>query len=458
MDYLFDTSGDRQAMLRTLGVERVEDLFDGIPANCRLSSGLKLPAPLGELELQQHMESLAGKNCHAGHQACFLGGGSYDHFVPSVVDSIASRAEFYTSYTPYQPEASQGNLQVMFEYQSLICELTGMDVSNASLYDGASAVAEGVLMCLHAAPRGGTVLVPHTMHPEYRDVLATYLKHMQATLRVIDTELSLLTVAELQRHLGNDTCCVVLQQPNFLGQIESLQELADVTHKAGASLVVSCDPVSLGILKRPGDQGADIVVAEGQSLGTPLSAGGPYLGILACRETFLRRMPGRIAGETVDRKGRRCWVLTLQTREQHIRREKATSNICTNQGLLALRAAVYLAVVGGQGLRDVADLATRKAHYAAQRIADCERFEVVGDAPFFKEFVVRDGGGQVESLLAHAANRGFLAGLPLGRWYPQFRDCFLVAVTEKRTRHEIDAWAKCLASAPVSRLEATHNA
>jgi len=456
MDYLYDTLADRQAMLRAVGVERIDDLFDGIPPNCRLAGQLKLPAPLGELELQQHMETLSGKNNHAGSHTCFLGGGSYDHFVPSVVDSIASRGEFYTSYTPYQPEASQGNLQVMFEYQSLICELTGMDVSNASLYDGASAVAEAVLMCLHASPRGGTVIVPSSLHPEYREVLATYLRHMSATLRVIDTELSPLTAEELQRHVGNDTCCVVLQQPNFFGQIESLQKLADVTHKAGGALVVSCDPISLGILKRPGDVGADIVVAEGQSLGTPLLAGGPYLGILACRESFLRQMPGRIAGETVDRKGRRCWVLTLQTREQHIRREKATSNICTNQGLLALRAAIYLAAVGGQGLRDVSDLATRKAHYAAQQLAEQERFHVLADSPFFKEFVVRDRAGQVESLLSHARQRGFLAGLPLGRWFPQYRDYFLVAVTEKRTRHEIDAWVNCLAQAPAGDIALAH--
>jgi glycine dehydrogenase subunit 1 len=458
MDYLYDSAADRQAMLREIGVDRVEDLFQGIPEQCRLPRLLNLPDPLGELELQQHMESLASLNRHAGHQGCFLGGGCYDHFVPSVVDAIASRAEFYTSYTPYQPEASQGNLQVMFEYQSLICDLTGMDVSNASLYDGGSAVAEAVLMCLSALPRGGRVVVPHTVHPEYREILGTYLSHMSARLEVIDTDKSPLSAEELARHLNDDTCCVVIQQPNFLGQIEALEGLADVTHRAGAQLIVTCDPISLGLLKRPGDQGADIVVAEGQSLGTPLSAGGPYLGILACRERFMRRMPGRIAGETVDRKGRRCWVLTLQTREQHIRREKATSNICTNQGLLALRAAIYLASVGGQGLHDVADLATRKAHYAAQKIVENDRFELASVAPFFKEFVVRDRADQVDSLLAHAAQHGILAGLRLGPWYPSLRDCFLVAVTEKRTRAQIDAWYECLTHAPVARAEAAHHA
>ena len=319
-------------------------------------------------------------------KVCFLGGGSYDHFIPAVVDDVASRGEFYTSYTPYQAEASQGNLQAFFEYQTLISQLTGMDVSNASLYDGGSAAAEAVLMALQRHAAHGRVVVAGSVHPEYRQILATYLANLGielVTRRHARRDVS--TPDELAAAVDDETACVVVQHPNFFGCLEDVERLAEIAHDAGALFVVAVDPISLGLLKRPGDYGADIAVAEGQSLGTPMSYGGPYLGIMACREQFVRRMPGRLVGQTVDRRGKRCWVLTLQTREQHIRREKATSNICTNQGLFALRAAIYLAALGPQGLREVAELCLQKAHYAAEQLdgrralrpgvrpADCSR-------------------------------------------------------------------------------------
>ncbi len=435
-------------MLEAIGVESIDQLFDVIPDSLRLSGPLNLPPAMGEMELTQHMSRLASQNMPAGGSACFLGGGSYDHFIPSVVDTIASRGEFYTSYTPYQPEVSQGNLQAMFEYQTLICQLTGMDVSNASLYDGGSAVAEAALMCMSVTKRLGKVVVADSMHPEYRQILHSYLKNLDTQVVTVSAPQGKVDVSELTSAVDDKTACVLLQHPNFFGCLEEVQSIADLAHEAGALLVVSFDPVSLGRLKRPGDLSADVVVAEGQSLGSPMSYGGPYLGIMACRGPFLRRMPGRIAGQTVDRRNRRCWVLTLQTREQHIRREKATSNICTNQGLFALRAAVYLAALGPSGLREVAELCLQKSHYAARQIVQSDRFELAWNQPFFKEFVVRDRHGQVDQLLAGARQSGILAGLPLGEFYPELDDCFLVTVTEKRTKTEIDAWSDCLSCSP----------
>jgi glycine dehydrogenase subunit 1 len=396
------------------------------------------------MELSAHLAELAAKNRPAGQSACFLGGGSYDHFIPAIVDYVASRGEYYTSYTPYQPEASQGNLQVFFEYQTLITQLTGMEVSNASLYDGGSAAAEAVLMALGATGRKGRVVTSASVHPEYRQILATYLANSDVELVTVGTPEGTISPGELQAAVNSDTACVLLQHPNFFGCLERVERLIEIAHAAGALAVVSVDPISLGLLKRPGDYGADIVVAEGQSLGSPMAFGGPYLGIMACREAFVRRMPGRIAGETVDRRGRRCFVLTLQTREQHIRREKATSNICTNQGLLALRATVYLAALGPHGLREAAELCLRKARYAAGRLAGEPKLALAFDRPSFKEFVVRAGSATVDELVARAAKRGILAGVPLGRWYPALADCLLVSVTEKRTKSEIDALAQCL--------------
>jgi glycine dehydrogenase subunit 1 len=442
MPYTYNTPDDERAMLQSIGVHSVQELFEFVPDEFRLQRPLDLPPALGELELTQQLSALAAGNANAQQKVCFLG----DHFVPAVVDALAGRSEYYTSYTPYQPEVSQGNLQVMFEYQSLICQLTGMDVSNASLYDGGSAVAEAVLLAMSVTGRH-RVVVPASVHPEYRQILETYFTCIGAELVTVPAPGGVVSLADVAAAVNGETACVVVQHPNFFGCLEDVAAIADVAHAAGALLIQSFDPISLGVLRRPGDLGADVAVAEGQCLGTPLLFGGPYLGIMACKEQFVRRMPGRIAGQTVDRRGRRCWVLTLQTREQHIRREKATSNICTNQGLFALRAAIYLAEMGPHGLKEVAELCVRKAAYAKQQLTAQPRFASVFDRPAFKEFVVRDTQGRVQELLEQAVDAGYFAGVPLSRWYPDLADCFLVAVTEKRTRQEIDGLVQALTGA-----------
>ena len=440
MPYTYNTPAQQEEMLQAIGADSVDHLFDVIPDSMKLDRPLNIPPALGELELTSHMQELARQNTNITENTCFLGAGSYDHFVPAVVDTLAARGEFYTSYTPYQPEVSQGNLQVMFEYQTLICQLTGMDVSNASLYDGGSAAVEAMLMAISITRRNSKIIVLESVHPEYRQIIKTYFATIGTKVVTVSD------ASELQSVLDQSTAAVLVQSPNFFGGIEDIQTVAEQVHEAGALLVCSIDPISLGLLKRPGDAGVDIVVAEGQSLGPPLLYGGPYLGIMACREEFVRRLPGRLAGQTVDEDGKRCWVLTLQTREQHIRREKATSNICPNQGLFALRAAIYLSVMGPTGMRDVATLCLQKAHYAQQKLTQLDRFESIGDQPFFKEFVIRDKQNDIAGLLRKAADFNLLAGVDLGRWYPQLEDCLLVAVTEKRTIHEIDQLVEVLGS------------
>ena len=444
MPYTINTPADQQAMLEAIGVSSVEELFAGIPPEVRLQDDLELPAAKGELELTQHLSKLAGKNHSADNATCFLGGGSYDHFIPAVVDAIASRGEFYTSYTPYQPEVSQGNLQAMFEYQTLICQLTGMDVSNASLYDGGTAALEGVLMCLASAKQRNKVLVPASVHPEYRQILTTYFANLDAEVVTLPTPDGCLELGQLKSELDEKTACVLIQHPNFFGCLEDVQAIVDAAHEAGALVVQSFDPISLGILKRPGDFGVDVAVAEGQSLGNPMAFGGPYLGIMACREKFVRRMPGRIAGQTVDRRGKRCFVLTLQTREQHIRREKATSNICTNQGLFALRSTIYMSAMGPHGLQRTSELCLHKARYAVEQLTASGRLELLFSQPTFKEFVLRDRENNVGELLDSALKKNVHAGVPLGQWYPDLEDCFLVAVTEKRTKADIDQLAELI--------------
>ncbi|MGI9428712.1 MAG: aminomethyl-transferring glycine dehydrogenase subunit GcvPA [Bythopirellula sp.] len=445
MPYLYNTPEDQQEMLAAIGAESIDELFDPIPDALKLGRPLEIPVAISEMELDQHLRVLAEKNAHAGNSVCFLGGGCYDHFVPAVVDTVGSRSEFYTSYTPYQAEASQGNLQVVFEYQSMISRLTGMDVSNASLYDGASSAAEAVLMAISSTRRHGKVIVPASLHPEYRATIATYLENLDVEIVEIATPTGVIDVELLTAAIDDTTAAVVLQQPNFFGCIEAAQEVAAVAKEAGALLITAFDPISLGVLKRPGDYGTNIAVAEGHTLGTPMSYGGPFLGIMACDQSLVRRMPGRIAGQTVDRNGNRCFVLTMQTREQHIRREKATSNVCTNQGLFALRATVYLSQLGPQGLRETAHLCLQKSRYAAETLCQHERFALAFEAPTFKEFVIRDAENDVEQLIRSVEKDGFLAGVPLGKWYPELSDCFLVAVTEKRTKAEIDALVGCLA-------------
>jgi glycine dehydrogenase subunit 1 len=398
------------------------------------------------------LQELAARNVPAGEAVCFLGGGSYDHFIPAVVDAIAGRSEFYTAYTPYQAEASQGSLQAFYEFQTLVCQLTGLEVANASLYEGGSAVAEAVIMAMAVTGRTGKIALAESVHPEYRRTLSTYLANQETRIETLPAPAGFLDPSEVNRVLDEQTACLVVQHPNFFGCLEEVEELARLVHERGVLFVVSFDPISLGLLKRPGQYGADIAVAEGQCLGNPMVSGGPYVGLLSCRgdREFLRKVPGRLVGETTDRNGKRCWVLTLQTREQHIRREKATSNICTNQGLFALRAAVYLAALGPQGLEETAELCLRKAHYAAERLTQLEGVTLAFRRPFFKEFTVRVPGLAAD-LLQRLFDDGYHAGLQLGRWYPELASCISVAVTEKRTRDEIDGLARAWAQAVASR-------
>ncbi|MSR59967.1 MAG: aminomethyl-transferring glycine dehydrogenase subunit GcvPA [Planctomycetaceae bacterium] len=447
MAYLYNTPQQQREMLQTIGVDSIDELFDQIPAGLRLGRPLDLPPALTEIELESHLRELGAKNGSPLQRVCFLGGGSYDHFIPAAVDAIASRSEFYTAYTPYQAEASQGTLQAFFEYQSLICQLTGMDVSNASLYEGGTAVSEAVFMAMRATDRHGKVVLLGSVHPEYREVCETYLRQINCELVVVPTPEGVADVAAVRKAVDDQTACLVIQQPNFFGCLEQTQELVAAAHAVGALAVVSFDPISLGLLSRPGEYGADIAVAEGQSLGTPMQYGGPYLGILTCRQEFVRKMPGRLIGETVDRAGRRCYVLNLQAREQHIRREKATSNICTNQGLMALRATVYLSLLGPAGLREAAELCTRKAHYAADRLTSVSGIELAFRAPFFKEFTLRCRHG-ADRVVAQAGAAGFDLGPGLARFRRAGLDAaneyLVVAVTEKRTRAEIDALVAAL--------------
>jgi glycine dehydrogenase subunit 1 len=448
--YTLNTPADRQAMLKTVGAASFDDLLTAIPAAVRLRRPLDLPPALAEQELTRLLQSLAAKNANADTHACFLGGGAYDHFIPAVVDAIASRGEYYTAYTPYQAEASQGTLQVGFEYQTMVCQLTGLDVANASLYDGGSAAAEAVIMAVNVTGRSGKVVVAESVHPEYRQILATYLADLNIQIVTVPTPHGYLDPDDLRKAVDDQTACVLVQHPNFFGSLEEVESIAKVAKAKGALFVVSFDPISVGLLKRPGDYGADIAIAEGQCLGNYLMYGGPYLGLLACRQEFVRKVPGRLVGQTVDRHGNRCWVLTLQTREQHIRREKATSNICTNQGLLALRATIYLAALGPNGLKETADLCARKAHYAAEQLTHVPGVQLAFDRPFFKEFTIRVPG-DVNAILAGLAEDGYLAGLPLGRYYPHLPNCVSAAVTEKRTKAEIDG----LVAALSNRLNAT---
>jgi len=439
--YLFTTPEQQKEMLSTIGVSSIDDLFDTIPADLRMKRPLDLPAAMSELELEQFARQLAARDREP--RACFMGGGAYDHFVPSVVDEITSRGEFYTAYTPYQPEASQGSLQAFFEYQSLICRLTGMEASNASLYEGGTALSEAAFMAMRATNRHSRIVVLGSVHPEYRQVLSTYVGNLGYEIVTVPTPNGTADVQAVADAVDEQTACVLMQHPNFFGCLEEVREITKIAQSKGALAVVSFDPISLGMLERPGDYGVDIAVAEGQSLGIPLQYGGPYLGVMACKNEHVRKMPGRIIAETKDRDGRRCYVLGLQTREQHIRRDKATSNICTNQGLLALRATIYLSLLGPKGIQEVAELCCRKAHYAAEQLVKSGQVELVFDRPFFKEFFVRAKGG-TEKWLEKTRAAGFDVGPTMAQLKaadPQLPEGVLVAVTESRTRGEIEGLA-----------------
>ncbi|RJQ05870.1 MAG: aminomethyl-transferring glycine dehydrogenase subunit GcvPA [Bacillota bacterium] len=439
--YLPNTDADRKAMLAEMGLGSMEDLFADIPAEVRFKGSMKLPPALSEPELVRHMKELAGMNADAGSWVVFLGGGSYDHFIPSVVGHVVGRSEFYTAYTPYQPEVSQGVLQSIYEYQTLICRLTDMEVSNASMYDGASAMAEAALIAC-AATRRARIVVPMTVHPEYRETVRTYARGPAIEIVEVpyDSKTGQADLGALEKTVDDATAAVLLAHPNFFGCLENPDEVSRIAHDKGALFVVAVDPISLGLLKPPGAYGADIALGEGQPLGNPMSFGGPYLGFLATSEKLVRRMPGRIAGATVDLDGDRGFVLTLQTREQHIRREKATSNICSNEALNALAAAVYLTTMGKEGLVEVARLCLEKTAYARDQIWKVPGYSVPFSAPVFKEFAVR-GPGSLKEVNARLAGRKMLVGPGLGTAYPELNGCFLVATTEKRTKAEIDGLA-----------------
>lgn len=437
MRYLPNTERDRQAMLAAIGAKSVADLFADIPERTRLGRELKLPAPLAETELRSHLRSLAAQNADVERYTCFLGGGAYDHYIPSVVGHVISRNEFYTAYTPYQPEVSQGTLQTIYEYQTMIAELTGMDVANASMYDGASAAAEAILLSKASNGRSG-VVVSRGLHPESRAVCRTYTSGQGVTFLEVPLAADGSTDQQRATALVTDkTTCLIVQYPNFLGVIEPLAELAKAAHDKGALFVVVSNPIALGVLNPPGMFGADVVCGEGQPLGLPLGFGGPYLGFFACLEKYQRRMAGRLSGQTVDNRGQRAFVLTLQTREQHIRREKATSNICSNEALCALAACVYLTDLGKQGLQEVAMQCLQKAHYAQERITRLPGFGPAFAGPFFHEFAVRIPV-PVARLQKGLLERGILGPLDLGRFYPEYEGLGMFAVTEKRTRKEID--------------------
>jgi glycine dehydrogenase subunit 1 len=445
MRYISNTPAQQKEMLRLIGASSIEDLLVRIPAKARLSQPLNLPSALAEMDLVRQLRRMGGENAAADDYACFLGAGSYDHAIPSPINHLISRGEFFTAYTPYQPEASQGTLRSIFEYQSMMAELTGMDVANASIYDGASSLAEAVLMA-HSVTGRDAIALSRGVNPLYCQVVETYAEGPGLKLKSVPLGDGVTDLDALRKSVSSGTAAVVVQYPNFFGCLEDIKAAADIAHAAGALLVVVADPVNLGLLTPPGALGADIVVGEGQGLGVPMSFGGPNLGVFAAKQELVRRMPGRLVGATVDLDGQRGFVLTLQTREQHIRREKATSNICTNVALCALMATIYVAIMGKRGLRKVGELSVAKAHYAAKTFAAIPGVRLRYGAPFFKEFTLQLPKSP-ERVVKRLTKEKILAGVPLKTLDRAHKDCLLVAVTEKRTKDEIDAYAAALAAA-----------
>ena len=444
MRYIPHTAGDVTQMLERIGVATLEDLFVEVPESVRLKRPLDIQEPASETELLRELKALALGNATPETHKSFLGGGAYHHFIPTVIDHLISRSEFYTAYTPYQPEISQGTLQAVFEFQTLICQLTGMDAANASMYDGASACAEAVLMAMRLTRRK-KVLLSKALNPRYRGVVATYCRYLG--MELVDVAVAAdgrTDLEDLAAKLDDSTAVVVAGYPNYFGVIEDVAALADKSHEYGAKLVTAVsEPIALGLLKSPGELGADIVAGDGQSFGLPLSFGGPYVGFFAVRQKDVRGMPGRLVGETTDLEGQRGFVLTLATREQHIRREKATSNICSNQGLCALMATIFMSLLGKQGLREMAEQNLAKAAYARKQLSGIKGFSLVFDGPAFNEFVVRSEA-PVTEVLSQLEEAGILGGIPLGEDYPEMADCFLVCVTEQNQREEIDALVAAL--------------
>jgi glycine dehydrogenase subunit 1 len=439
--YIPNNKHDEKFMLDSLGIQSMDELFADIPADVKLNRDLAIGSPMSELELTSHVKDLASKNQGSEQFTCFLGAGAYDHYIPSIIDHITSRSEFYTAYTPYQPEISQGTLQVIFEYQTMITNLTGMDVANASIYDGATACAEASMMSVDNTKRK-TIVVSKTVHPEVRKVLKTYMDFKDMNILEVDHRDGVTDIEKLRLAVDGNIAGVVLQSPNFFGVIEDLTEAEKIIHQNKSMFIMYTDPIALSILKSPREIGADIVVGEGQVLGNSLSYGGPYLGFMAATSKLMRKMPGRIVGQTEDVDGKRGFVLTLQTREQHIRRHKATSNICSNQALNALRAAVYLITMGKEGLREVAQQCVQKSHYAMEQLTKDGKYTLAFNKPFFREFVIKsevDGELVNQKLL----DNKIIGGYHLNKDYG-YQNHLMFSVTEKRTKEEIDNLAKTM--------------
>lgn len=440
MRFIPVTCEEQVEMLARVGARSVDELFSDIPEDARLARPLTLPEPMSEIALSAHLESLAGRDLDGSRVVSFLGAGIYDHYVPAIVDAVVSKPAFFTAYTPYQPEVSQGTLQAVYEFQSMICQLTGMEVSNASMYDGATAFTEAALMAARVTKRD-RVVVSGAVHPEWRETLATYVE--SGTLEVVEVPVAggVTDVSAVEGALDERTAAVLVSSPTFYGTLEDLAALGALAHDAGALFVVATDPMLLGVLEPPAAYGADIVVGEGQALGNAASFGGPGLGLFACRKAHIRQMPGRVAGKTTDVDGRTGFVLTFSTREQHIRREKATSNICSNHALNALAAGVYLAAAGAEGLAGIGEACVAKAHYLEAALVGTGRFERVFNAPFAREFALRYTG-EVSAMQRHMLERGFLAGVDLGRFAANDAGLVLFAVTERHTREVLDRFVE----------------
>lgn len=439
--YIPTTPDELQEMLGAIGVKTIDDLFAEIPPELRLQGELNLPAGMSESEMTRKVTRLSEKNETVDQKTCFLGGGAYDHIIPAVIDHILLRGDFFTAYTPYQPEVSQGTLQCIYEYQSLICGLTAMDQSNASLYEGATANVEAINMATAQTGRN-KVLVMQTLNPEYRRVINTLNGALGVEIITVPFEDGVIDPARVSELINDQVAAVVMQYPNFFGSIEDIERISEIAHAAGALSIVSANPIALGLIEAPGNLGADIVTGEGQPLGIPLSYGGPYLGFIAAKKALLRRMPGRIVGRTKDIDGKTGFVLTLQAREQHIRREKASSNICSNQALMALNATIYMSLMGRDGIKEVAMQSFQKAHYMKRELAKIEGVSSPFTGSFFHEMVVKIPDAR--KVLAKMAKKGIFAGIPLDNWFTSLKDCVLIAVTEKRSKDEIDNYCNLL--------------
>ncbi len=434
--YIGNTNEDREQMLKAVGLSSIKSLFDAVPESVLLKDDLNIPKAQSEIELLKNLKALSNKNFNVDEYTCFLGAGSYDHYIPAVIDQLLLRQEFFTAYTPYQPEISQGTLQVIFEYQSMISELTGLPVVNASMYDGATSMTEAAIMACESTKRT-EILVAKSVHPENKQVLDTYAKFRDITVSELGYNNGQVDIEEIKGKLNSNVAAVVIQSPNFFGVIEDIKAIADIAHENKSLIILNADPISLALLKSPGELGVDIAVGDGQALGNPMSFGGPSLGYMAVTDKLMRKIPGRIVGQTVDKDGNRGFVLTLQTREQHIRREKATSNICSNQALNALTATIYMTLMGKEGLKKVAELCYNKSHYAYNELVKTGKFSLVFTAPFFKEFVVKSSV-DVNTLNSKLLQQNIIGGYNVESKYPELKDGWLIAVTEKRTKEDID--------------------